>query len=247
MTIEEAAQQQVSIIISCLYEEDTIAECIERVSKALPNAEILIIHGGDDGTLEVAKKMAESNPRIKPYKNENDEGKGHAIQVGIELASHDIMCQFDADLQFDPEDLPKLFVEIFNGNAELVLGSRFMHDSDTSDYSFSFFRVVGNHVVNFWISLLCGTRITDVTAGSKAWTRDAIKKINFQDRRFVYEVEIPVRAHVCGLEIAQVPIGYHNRQGGVSGHGNGLKGLWSIIRCGFMLLWTATRIRLSGK
>ena len=104
MTIEEASQQPVSIIISCLYEEDTIAECITRVSKAMPNAEILIVHGGDDGTLEVAKKMAESNPRIKPYKNENDEGKGHAIQVGIELASHDIMCQFDADLQFDPEE-----------------------------------------------------------------------------------------------------------------------------------------------
>ena len=247
MTLDEAAKQQVSIIISCLYEEDTIKECIERVSKAMPNAEILIIHGGDDGTLDVAKEMAKENPRIKPYKNENDEGKGHAIQVGIDLASHDVMCQFDADLQFDPEDLPKLFLEIFNGNADLVLGSRFMSESDTSDYSFSFFRVVGNHIVNFWISLLCGTRITDVTAGSKAWTLDAIKKINFQDRKFVYEVEIPVRAHICGLKIAQVPIGYHNRQGGVSGHGNGLKGLWSIIKCGFMLLLTATKIRLFGK
>jgi len=247
VTLEETSQQSVSIIISCLFEEDIIEECICRVSKAMPNAEILIIHGGRDGTLEIAKKMAETNPRIKPYKNENDKGKGHAIQVGIELSSHDIMCQFDADLQFDPEDLPKLFVEIFNDNADLVLGSRFMQESDTSNYSFSFFREIGNNIVNFWISLLCGTRITDVTAGSKAWTLDAIKKIDFKDRKFVYEVEIPLRAHLCGLKIAQVPIGYHNRQGGLSGHGSGLKEVWSVISCSFMILWTATRIRLLKK
>ena len=244
MNIEESANQFVSIIVSCLFEEDTIRECIERISKVMPNAEIIVIHGGTDKTLEIAEEMAKTNPRIKPYKNENDMGKGHAIHVAIELANHEVMAQFDADLQFDPEDLPKLFQPIFNNEADVVLGSRFMQESDTSDYTFSFFRVIGNHLVNFWISFLCGCRMTDVTAGSKAWTRKAIKEINFQDRKFVYEVEIPVRAHLCKLRIAQVPIGYHNRQGGLSGHGSGLKGVLSVIRCGFMLLWTATRIRL---
>lgn len=247
MTVEEVAQQRATIIVSCLFEEDTIRECLERLTRAMPNAEILVVHGGTDGTYDIAAEMARAKPNIVPIRNENDEGKGHAIQVGVARASHDVMTQFDADMQFEPEDVPKLLEPIFNDRADLVLGSRFLPESDTSDYSFNFLRVVGNHVVNFWISLLCGCRITDVTAGSKAWTRDAITKINFQDRRFVYEVEIPVRAHLCGCRIAQVPVGYHNRQGGISGHGSGLKGIWSVVKTGFMLLWTATRIRLVGR
>jgi hypothetical protein len=139
-----------------------------------------------------------------------------------------------------------MFQPILDGAADLVIGSRFMPESDDSQYQFSFFRTVGNWVVNAWVSLMAGTRLTDVTTGSKAWTREAIAAIDFQDRRFVYEVEIPVRAQLLGLRIMQVPVSYHNRQGGVSGHGSGLKELWSIIRTGLMLLWTATRIRLAG-
>ncbi len=79
--------------------------------------------------------------------------------------------------------------------------------------------------------------------------RELVKDIylDFKDRKFVYEVEIPVRAYLCGLKIAQVPIGYHNRQGGLSGHGSGVKEVWSVISCSFMILWTATRIRLLEK
>ena len=246
MTPEQAAQQQVSVLVACLHEEDTIRECLGRLTRALPQAEILVIHGGKDRTCAIAAEIAQSNPRIVAIRNENDRGKGHAIQVGIARASHDVMCQFDADLQFAPEDLPKLFAPIFNGCADLVIGSRFMPESDVSQYQFSFFRVVGNWVVNAWVSLMCGTRITDVTTGSKAWTRAAITAINFKDVRFVYEVEIPMRAHKLGYRIVQVPVTYYNRQGGVSGHGKGFREFRSIVRTGIMLLWTATRIRLFG-
>lgn len=244
MTIDDVRKQSVSIIIACLSEEDTIAECCTRVAATMPHAEILVIHGGTDNTLNIAQQMAHDNPQIVPIKNENDKGKGHAIQVGISHASHDVMCQWDADLQFAPEDIPTVLKPIFDGEADVVVGSRFMPESDDSHYTFSFFRTVGNWVINAWTSLLCAMRITDVTAGSKAWTRDAITTINFRDLRFVYEIEILMRAHVEGLRIAQVPVSYHNRQGGVSGHGNGMKEFFSIIRCGIMLLITATRIRL---
>ena len=246
MTLEEVAQQQVSIIVACLREEVTIRECLDRITKTMPNAEVLVVHGGPDRTCEIAAEMAKTKPNIVAITNENDQGKGHAIKVGITRAKHDIMCQFDADLQFAPEDMPKLFGPLLELKADLVIGSRFMPESDDSNYKFSFFRVVGNWVVSAWVSLMCGTRITDVTTGSKAWTRKAITAINFKDMRFVYEVEIPMRAKRLGLRISQVPVSYFNRKGGESGHGSGWRELRSIVRTGFRILWTATKLGVSG-
>lgn len=234
-----------SIIIACLHEEATIRACLERVTRAVPDAEVLVVHGGPDGTLEIARAMARDNPHIVPIRNENDEGKGHAIQVGIARATHEVMCQWDADLQFPPEDIPAVLAPIMAGDADLSIGSRFMRGSNRSQYKFSFFRVVGNWIVNAWVSLMCGRRMTDVTTGCKAWTRTAIDQIAFRDRKFVYEVEIVVRAARLGLRIAQVPVHYHNRQGGVSGHGSGWREFKSIVTCGAKLLLCATRIRLT--
>ena len=66
------------------------------------------------------------------------------------------------------------------GRADVVIGSRFMKGADTSGYRFSFFRVMGNRVVNAWVSLLCGQSITDVTTGYKAWTKAAMQTIRFR-------------------------------------------------------------------
>ena len=231
-----------SIIIACLHEEGTIRECLERIAKAAPGAEVLVVHGGHDRTCEIAAEMSKSNPNIVAIRNENDRGKGHAVKVGIARAKHDVMCQFDADLQFAPEDIPKLVAPLFSNEADLVIGSRFMHGADDSQYRFSFFRVVGNWVVNLWVSTLCDANITDVTTGSKAWTRKAIEAIGFEDVRFVYELEIVMRAQQLGLRTVQVPVSYFNRQGGESGHGSGMREFTSIVRTGFKILWTAWKL-----
>lgn len=237
----------ISIIIACLNEEDTIVECLERLSQAAPAAEILVLHGGKDRTYELARTFAQSHPNVVAIRNENDRGKGSAIKVGVEKASFDAMCQFDADLQFAPEDIARVMGPVLEGRADVVIGSRFMKGADASDYHFSFFRVMGNRVVNAWVSLLCGQSITDVTTGYKAWTRVAMRKIRFQDDGFVYEVEIPVRACMEGLRVAQVPVKYLDRQGGVSGHGKGWREMYSIIRTGFRILVSALAIRLRGR
>lgn len=236
-----------SILIACLNEGDTIVKCLERLTRAAPEAEILVLHGGTDRTCELALAFAQSHPQVVAIRNENDRGKGSAIKAGMERASGDVMCQFDADLQFEPEDIARVMAPIFEGRADVVIGSRFMKGADTSDYGFSFFRTVGNRIVSTWVSLLCGQSITDVTTGYKAWTRAAMQKIRFQDDGFVYEVEIPVRACVEGLRVAQVPVKYHERQGGVSGHGAGWGEAFSLCRTGFRILMTAFTIRLAGR
>jgi dolichol-phosphate mannosyltransferase len=236
-----------SIIVPCFNEEDNIVECLERLCAAAPQAEILVVHGGKDQTLARAQEFAKTHPTVTAVRYKDDCGKGSGIKYGLARVRHDLICQFDADLQFDPEDLPKVIAPLAEGRADLAIGARFMPESDVSAYQFHFLRVMGNRVVNGWVSLMAGQTIYDVTTGYKAWTRAAIQKINFQRDDFAYEVEIPMRAAVEGLRIAQIPITYHNRQSGESAHGSGAHEVYSICRCGFLILLHAMLIRLRGK
>jgi glycosyltransferase involved in cell wall biosynthesis len=235
-----------SIILACFNEEDVIESCLERIVRTVPEAEVLVVHGGTDHTADRAEKLARHHPQIRVIRNKDDQGKGHAIKVGCQQASHDLMLQFDADLQYSPEEIPLVLAPLLVGKADLAFGCRFMKDSNVTNYKFSFFRVIGNHVVNRYVSFLTGQRFYDITTGYKAWTRKAINEINFQDNKFVYEAEIAVRGAMKGLRFAMVPITYYNRLGGISGHGSGLQGTWSVIRTGFKILFYCTRLRLTG-
>lgn len=237
---------QVSIIISCFNEESTIEECLKRLLSSLPKAEIIVVHGGRDQTATKAQAIAKSYPNIKVVKNYGDTGKGHAIKIGISVASFDVMAQMDADLQFMPEELPRLLEPIYRGEADITFGARFMPESDVKNYKFSFFRVMGNKTVNAYFSFLTGLKFQDITTGHKAWTREAIEKIQFQDNRFVYEAEIAVKGAMLGCRIQMIPVTYFNRLGGISGHGRGWRETASIIITGLKILLFGTlwRVRL---
>ena len=165
------AYPKVTIIISCFNEEANIEKCIRSVASAMPESEILVVHGGTDRTSEIATRLKTEIPAVRVVRNENDRGKGHAIRKGIECATHDVMAQFDADNQFFATDLPALVDPILEGRADVTLGSRFLPSADRSAYKPSFFRDYGNRTLSAYVGLLCGKKVTDVTAGVKAWTR----------------------------------------------------------------------------
>lgn len=234
-----------TIIISTFNEEDLICECLERICAAAPQAEILLVHGGRDRTAEIARRWAQDHPgRVRVMENYGDCGKGHAIKMGISLSPHPVMVQFDADLQFAPEDIPKVANPVLEGKADVVIGSRFMKGADRSAYQSSFFRDKGNTFLNRFISMLAGQQVTDVTTGLKAWNKKAIWEIQFRDNHFVYEMEIVLRGALKGYRILQVPVTYASRQGGYSGHGTGLKEFYSIAKTGLMIAFKALLIRL---
>ena len=231
---------QISVLIACFNEEANIAECIRNVSAALPDAEIVVIHGGSDGTLEIARSLSGSIPNLVLVRNENDRGKGHAIRTGVERASADVMAQFDADLQFFASDLPALVEPVLKGECDLSLGSRFLPSSDRSAYRTSFFRDAGNRVLSGLVSVLIGCRVTDATAGIKAWTRDAIRRIDYRDDRYSYEAEIVTRAGGLGLRIQEVPVSYASRHKGSSQHANSL----DVIKAGLVIIVKAIACRI---
>lgn len=235
----------VSILVACRNEEANIERCIREVARVLPTAEILVIDGGTDRTLELAEALRAEFPGVRPIKNEGDRGKGHAIKTGIAQASAPVMAQFDCDLQFAADDLPALLAPVQAGTCELALGSRFLHSSDRGAYQPIFFRDAGNRILALYISLLTGRPVTDVTAGVKAWTRAAIQQIDFQDDRYSYEAEIVVRAARLGLRFCEVPVRYASRTAGASMH----RGSLAVIKAGLVIMAKAlaARWRPTGK
>ena len=223
---------EVSVLIPCFNEERIIERCSLEVAAAMPDAEIVVIHGGHDRCLEIARNLKLRLPQIVPVRNENDLGKGHAIRKGMTVVSGRVIVQFDADLQFAAADLPSVIETVRIGRSDVCLGSRFVPTSDRSAYRASFFRDTGNRFLSGYTSLLIGQRVTDVTAGSKAWTCDAYRQFEFRDNRYSYEVELIIRAAARHLRISEVPVHYASRETGASMHASN----WRVMVAGSVIV-----------
>ena len=226
-----------SVIVAAFNEQETIQACLERIRSVYPSdCEVLIVDGGSDQTGSIVQRLADHDSALRYVHNENDRGKGHAIRRGIVEARGDVMAQIDADLQFLPEELPKLMAPIDENQADVVLGSRFMPQSVRRPGSTPTMRTMGNKTVSRYASLLYWHRMTDVLAGMKAWTRAAAEVFNLQSDHYSYEVEIPVKALSKGLRVVDVPITTEARQGGET--------CVNVVTDGLTLLRDITRFRL---
>lgn len=226
-----------SILIATRDDQATIAEVIERVFAAMPpTTEVLVIDGGHDQTCTIVERLQARHPKLRYIRNQPDLGKGHAIRVGIEAARAPLMAQIDSDLQFLPEQLPRLFEPLEQGRADLALGSRFTSSSSRADRSVPGIRSLGNRVASAYASLLFGRRMTDVQAGMKAWTREAITRAPPISNNYSYEAEIPCKALRAGFRVIDVPVATLPRTTGET--------KVNVVRDGIRLLVDLTRFRL---
>jgi glycosyltransferase involved in cell wall biosynthesis len=231
------AAPQLSVIVATFNEEETIERCVRRILAVYPTGcEVLVVDGGSDRTGEIVRGLAPDLPGLRYVRNENDRGKGHATKVGIAAARGDIMAEIDADLQFWPEELPRLVDPIRAGLADVVLGSRFMAGSRRLPGSTTWLRTFGNWTTSSYASLLFCHRMTDVLAGMMAWSRRTIECIDLRSDNYSYEVEIPVKALGQGLRVIDAAVTTDARQGGQS--------CVNVVADGLSLLFDITRFRL---
>lgn len=229
----------VSILVPCMNEASTIVAGLRGIAEVLPRAEIVVMHGGTDHTLELAETLRPEIPGLVLRKNKDDRGKGHAVKAAIQVASREVVAQFDADLQFYPRDLVTILDPVLQGRADVCVGSRFLPQSNASADAAVMTRDMGNRLLSAYASLLAGHRFSDVTTGMKAWTRAAMKQIDFRDDRYSYEVELLVRAVRLGLRVVDVPVQYQGRKSGVSMHRNSL----AVAKAGTVILLKTTACR----
>lgn len=228
-----------SILIATFNEEASIELCLRELARVYAkDVEILVIDGGSDRTGERVRALERLLPGLRYVRNQPDLGKGHAIRRGVYEARGSWMAQLDADLQFLPADLPRVIEPLRRGEADVVLGSRFTRGSRRLPGGTPLLRTLGNRFMSGYASALSGRHMTDVLAGIKAWTREAIDRVDLRSNGYSYEVEIPMRAMRHGLRVVEVPVTTQARHGGESNV--------DVFRTGARMLFDIGRFRLEG-
>ena len=210
--------EKCSVIIQCFNEEKTIVECIKRINAAVPGAEIIVVFGGNDNTAKNASSLQKEIPSLRVIENRPDFGKGHATKVGILAAKNNFQAEIDGDIQFDPEDLPLILKPLLDGESKFVIGSRHMSYDKWEPEAKNFARDNGNRFLAWLVSFLTGSKVTDVTTGLRGWNRNFVKTFWFNDDKYLYPVEMLIRALATNQKILEVPISYSGRKNGKAMH-----------------------------
>ena len=222
---------KLSIIIPCYNEKKTIEKILNKIKKTVTyEKEIIIIDDfSNDGTREILKEL-QKNEAHKIIFNNKNYGKGYNVKKGIENASGDIIIIQDADLEYDPNDYPKLVTPIKDGFADVVYGSRFVGSNEKR--VLFFWHSVGNYFLTLLSNMFNNINLTDMECCYKAFKSNVIKDIKLKENRFGFEPEITAKISKKNLRIYEVGIKYFGRkysEGKKITWKDGLRAIYCII------------------
>lgn len=226
-----------SVIIPCYNEECTLETIVGHVLKAERldlDLEIVIVDDGStDRSVAVMNALAERHPEIACHVHGVNRGKGAALRTGFQKAAGDIVLVQDADLEYSPNDYPKLLRPIVDGRADVVFGSRFK-GGDESRVLY-FWHWVANWGLTLASNMLTDLNLTDMETCYKVFRADIIRQVDIVENRFGFEPEIT--AKVARLRprprIYEVGISYAGRtyeEGKKIGWKDGFRALYCIVR-----------------
>ena len=201
---------KLSIVIPCYNEVKTVEKLVSAVKACPhPDKEIVIVDDcSSDGTRELLKEKIEALVDVVIY-HERNKGKGAALRTGFGAATGDIVIVQDADLEYDPNEIPKVIKPILNGNADAVYGSRFM--SGEAKRVLYFWHMLGNKFLTLLSNMLTNLNLTDMETCYKAVRKDVLDKITLEENRFGIEPEITAKLARLKCRIYEVGISYHGR------------------------------------
>ncbi|HEX4330831.1 MAG TPA: glycosyltransferase family 2 protein [Usitatibacter sp.] len=223
---------RLSVVIPCYNEAATIAEIVAAV-RAAPVAEIEVIVVDDcstDGTREILKGALSARIDRLVFHDVN-QGKGAALRSGIKAATGDVVVIQDADLEYDPQEYPRLLAPIQENRADVVYGSRFM--GGAPHRVLYFWHSVGNGVLTLLSNMATNLNLTDMETCYKAFRRELIQSIEIEENRFGFEPEITAKVARLGCRIYEVGISYYGRtyaEGKKIGYKDGFRALWCIVK-----------------
>src|SRR6185436_8736877 len=222
-----------SVIVPCYNERATVAELLRRVKHVPIDKEIIVIDDkSTDGSKDVVAALAEQWPEIRHILQPFNQGKGAALRRGIEEARGDIVIIQDADLEYDPEEYPKLIQPIVDGYADVVFGSRF---EGYPRRVMLYWHRLGNNFLTFLSNASTNLDLTDMETCYKVFRREVIQSIKLNSNRFGFEPEVTAKVAKRGYRIYEVPISYYGRdywEGKKINWRDGFSALWTILRYG---------------
>ena len=229
---EAKEYRKLSVIVPVFDERNTVVEIVRRMRAVELPVEleiVLVDDGSTDGTSDVLTQLADSTVRV--ISHGINRGKGAAIRSGLEHITGGLVLVQDADLEYDPEDWPKLLTPLMRGKAVVVYGSRFTGERR----NMLFLHWVGNRLLSLVTNMLYNTTLSDMETCYKLFDRELLDSITLRAERFEFEPEVTAKILRRGVRIYEVPISYTGRE-----FDEGKKITW---RDGFIALWTLVKYR----
>src|SRR6187402_1274330 len=226
---------KLSLVIPCFNEEKTLEACVGKVIEIEDDdleLELIIVDDcSRDGSRAVAARLAERIPSLKLLHHDVNQGKGAALRTGISHATGDFVAIQDADLEYDPMDLKRLLVPLRKGEADVVLGSRFLsHGYHRVLY---FWHSLGNRFLTLLSNMLTDLNLTDMETCYKVFRREVIQSIVIEENRFGFEPEVVAKIAQLRLRVYEMGISYRGRtyaEGKKIGVKDGIRALYCILK-----------------
>ena len=226
--------KRLSIIIPCYNERQTLADLIRKVRNApVSDKEIILVDDcSTDGTTDLIRtEIAAQVDRVVYH--EHNQGKGAAIRTGLEFVTGDIVIIQDADLEYDPDEYPRLIAPIWENKADVVYGSRFTGEGPHRVHLF--WHYVGNRILTLLSNVFTNLNLTDMETCYKVFRTEVIKNIKIHQSRFGIEPELTAKIARQKCRVYEVGISYYGRsydEGKKIGWKDGFKAIYCIVRYG---------------
>ena len=199
----------VSVIVPAYNEVATIDAVLRRLQEVPLTLQVIAIDDGStDGTGALLDRLAADGLAHTVVHHPTNRGKGAAVRAGIAAATGDVIVVQDADLEYDPGELPRLLGPIRAGRADAVYGSRFQGGPRRVLF---FWHAVGNHFLTLVSNMFTNLNLTDMETCQKPVRAEVLKRLPLTANRFGFEVEVTARLAQAGARIWELPIPYSGR------------------------------------
>lgn len=232
MSENREAAACLSVVVPAYNEGTTLGGVLRKVLAVPRLLEVIVVDDGStDATPEIVRSLMALDPRVRLERLTANSGKTAALKTGFALTRGAVVIVQDADLEYDPAEIPTVIQPILDGHADVVYGSRFLVRRATR--VLYFYHYLANKLLTFLSNTLTNLNMTDIETGYKAFRGEIIRNMRITSSGFGFEVEVTAKVAKLQCAVYEVPISYYGRtydEGKKIGVLDGIVALWLILR-----------------